>query len=112
MKKTKRIVYFIILMFMIIFINSVSFAWGNADIDSLQINQKIGDEAGNDGVGYWSFKDWNECGKIIVKVVKDDGESDVEIAKFGGQATLNGSTYDVDVSNPESKEKENIFCIQ
>ena len=112
MKKTKRIVYFIILMFMIIFINSVSFAWGNADIDSLQINQKIGDEAGNDGVGYWSFKDWNECGKIIVKVVKDDEESDVEIAKFGGQATLNGSTYDVDVSDPESKEKENIFCIQ
>ena len=99
MKKTKRIVYFIILMFMIIFINSVSFAWGNADIDSLQVNDKIGDEAGNDGVGYWSFKDWNECGKITV--------NGVEIAKFGGQATLNGSTYDV-----SNDEKENIFCIQ
>ena len=41
MKKIKGIVSGMIIIFIIIFINSISFAWGNGDIDNLEINEKI-----------------------------------------------------------------------
>ena len=99
MKYIRRAVFFIIILFSIIFRNSISFAWmesawDNTDIDSLWLGEQIGEDNGdgtaNNGVDYWAY----------------DG-SDYE-----GQMTLFGNTYDAGEDENGIIHKENIFCIQ
>lgn len=99
MKDIRRAVLFIIILFSMIFRNSISFAWmnsawDNTDIDSLWLGEQIGEDNGDgtagNGVDYWAY----------------DG-SDYE-----GQMTLFGNTYDVGVDSKGIIHKENIFCVQ